>query len=383
LKHSPTFSRRKVAIIANSAWNIHNFRRNILQVLLDADCEVVVVTPIDSYLGHLSDFPRIRHIPLQHLHRKSTYLLHEWQLWRELMAILRSEKPDLVLNYTIKPNIWGGIAAARLGVPYICVVTGLGYSFLHNGWIHFLSKTLYRYAFRKADKVVFENIDDRLLFNSLGLTTAAQSVSVKGCGINIAHFQPQANPNTAADRPFVFSFIGRFLYDKGIREFVAAARILRQQQPNIECWLIGEIDHENPAALAQSELDTWLTEKIIIDKGATTDVRPYIAQSDCVVLPSYREAIPRTIQEAMSMARCAITTDVAGCREAVTDAENGYLVPCYDAEALAAAMLRLYALPADARRAMGENGRQKAVNEFDERLIAADFWRIIQGVWGV
>ena len=351
-----------------------------MQTLLEADCEVVVITPIDSYLGHLADFPRIRHVALQHLHRKSTRIWHEWQLWRELLSIFKSERPDIVLNYTIKPNIWGGIAAAQLHIPYICVVTGLGYSFLHNGWVHFLSKTLYRYAFRKAAKVVFENIDDRILFNTLGLTTVAQSLSVKGCGINIEHFRPAEK---VTEDPFVFSFIGRFLYDKGIREFVAAARILRKQHPEIECWLIGEIDHENPAALAQSELDAWVAEKIIVYKGATTDVRPYIAQSACVVLPSYREAIPRTIQEAMAMACCAITTDVAGCREAVTDGENGYLVPVRNAEALAAAMLKLWQLPTEARAEMGKKGRQKVEAEFDERLIAAAFRQLIAAVLAV
>jgi Glycosyl transferase 4-like len=173
---------KKIIILANTSWNIHNFRRNILQMLLDASFEVVVVTPIDAFLSFLQDFPNTRHIPLQKLARKSINPLRDIELAKELITIFKIEKPNIILNYTIKPNIVGGWMARHLKIPYICVVTGLGYTFLHNGLLYFLTKILYRLAFQKAKKIIFENIEDRLLFNPLGICSPEKSLSVKGCG---------------------------------------------------------------------------------------------------------------------------------------------------------------------------------------------------------
>ncbi len=371
--------RQKIVIVANSTWNIHNFRRNILNILLNNGFEVVVIAPLDTFIMYLNDFPTVHHIPLKHLARKSLNPFHDLRLFFELKKILRRENPNIVLNYTVKPNIWGGLAAAWLNIPYVCAVTGLGYAFLHNGLVNIISQKLYKLSFKFSQKVIFENIDDRLLFNQLGIVEAEKSLSVKGCGINTLHFQPKEPKSIHLDK-VIFCFIGRFLYDKGICEFVEAAHIVKKLQPNSEFWLVGEIDYGNPSAINENELQAWIDEKIIIYKGMVADVRPLIREADCVVLPSYREAIPRVIQEAMAMQRCVISTDVAGCREAVEHGANGYLVEVRNAQSLADAMIKIIQLSPKERRAMALKSRKKVETEFDERIIAQQFLEVIQAI---
>lgn len=339
----------------------------------------MVVTPIDVYLSYLNDFPKVRHIALKNLGRKSTNPFKDIRLTREFIRIYRQELPDLILHYTIKPNIFGGIAAHNMKIPYICVVTGLGYVFLHSGFIHFISKVLYRFALKNASKVIFENIDDRLLFIDLNLCLPENAISVKGCGVNTRYFSPKKkkyifNQNT------IFTFIGRFLYDKGLVEFIEAARLVKQQYPNTEFWLVGEIDTSNPSAVQEDDLKNWVDEKIIVYKGFANDVRPLIRNSDCVVLPSYREGMPRVLFEAMAMQRCIITTDVSGCREVVDDAINGFLVPAKAVEPLAEAMIKFVNLPIEVRHKMAMNARKKVEEQFDDRIIATEFLSIINNV---
>ncbi len=367
-------------LVANSTWNIHNFRRNILNILIGAGYDVVVVTPVDSYLSYLKDFPTIKHIPLKNLARKSTNPINDLRLFLELNKIFKKENPNLILNYTIKPNIWGGLAANKNKIPYICVVTGLGYAFLHNGFVNFFSKILYRFSFKNAQKVIFENIDDRILFNELKIVDLSKSISVKGCGIDIRHFRPKEKHEKQEESTITFTFIGRFLYDKGIKEFVDAAKILREQGKNANFGLVGEIDHENPSALSEDELQSWIEQKIVTYHGLASDVRPFIRNSDCIVLPSYREAIPRVIQEGMAMQRCVITTDVSGCREAVEDGITGYLAPVKDAAGLAKSMQKIIDMTVLQRREMAQRARKKVETEFDERIIAKQFLNFVNEI---
>jgi glycosyltransferase involved in cell wall biosynthesis len=269
----------------------------------------------------------------------------------------------------------GGGVARHLKIPYICVVTGLGYTFLHNGFLYFLTKILYRLAFQKAEKIIFESIEDKFLFNQLGICSPEKSLSVKGCGINIHHFTPQPSKKNVSTT--IFTFIGRFLYDKGLLEFVAAARLVKKTYPKTIFWLVGEIDYSNLAAISETELQSWIQEGIVIHQGFATDVRPFITASDCIVLPSYREAIPRVLQESMAMKRVVITTDVAGCRETVDNNVNGFLVTAKTVAPLAAAMIQFIELPEGKRREMEQNARAKVEREFDERLIAAEFLKVI------
>ena len=370
----------KMALVANSSWNIYNFRLNVLEILLAKGYEVIVIAPLDVYSHFSNDFPTVRHIPLQNLARRSLNPLHDLLLIAELFSIYRQEHPDILLHYTIKPNIYGGLVARWLGLRTIGCITGLGYAFIRTGFVHSLSKLLYRWAFARVERVIFENIDDRLLFNALGIVEAEKSVSVKGCGINVERFHPMPRWEKLPNNARVFTFIGRFLYDKGISEFVEAARIVKQKYPKTVFWLVGEIDNDNPATIHAEILKEWILAGLVENKGFMDDVRPFIAASDCIVCPSYREAIPRVLQEGMAMERAIITTDVAGCREAVEEGVNGFLVPVKSAQALADAMLRVIIMPDEMIEEMGKRGREKVLREFDQKLIAADILSVIEDV---
>ncbi len=376
------YSKLKIALVANSTWNIYNFRLNIIEKLLVEGFDVIVLAPNDTYITYLNQFPQVKHIAVKELSRKGLNPIQDLKLLSELRSIFKKEQPDLILNYTVKPNIYGGLAATLTHSRYIGVITGLGYTFLHNGLIYKFTKVLYRLAFKHASKVVFENIDDRILFNDLGIISPEKSISVKGCGINTQHFKLIVPPNTQRSYR-VFSFVGRFLYDKGIKEFVEAAQIVKKKHPKTQFWLIGSIDKENPSAVDASELQSWIDKGIVIYKGQAEDVRPFIADSDCIVCPSYREAIARVIQEGMAMEKAVITTDVAGCREAVEEGKNGYTVKAKDVKNLADAMFRIAEMPYTDLIKFGKYGRRKVEREFNDQLIARQFYQIINEVLGI
>ena len=372
--------KQKIALVANSSWNIYNFRLNILDILIEKGYEIIVIAPLDIYSHYSNDFPKVRHIPLRHLARRSLNPLHDALFIFELYSIYRHEKPDILLHYTIKPNIYGGIVSRFLGLKTIACITGLGYTFINTGFVHWFTKQLYRFSFARVKRVVFENIDDRLLFNNLKIIEAEKSISVKGCGINIERFYPMPHWEKSLQNARVFTFIGRFLHDKGIVEFVEAARLVKQKHPETLFWLVGEIDNDNPAAIHSNILRGWILEGLIENKGFLDDVRPFIAASDCIVCPSYREGMPRVLLEGMAMERAIITTDVPGCREAVEDGVNGFLVMVKSPEALAAAMCRLIELTDEKRTEMGKRGREKVLCEFDQKLIANDILKVIESV---
>lgn len=367
---------KRIVIVANTTWNIYNFRQNIIRKLIREGHEVIVMAPVDKFITYTETIREVTHIPIRHLHRDSVNPFQDLRLMFEFIRLYRKFKPDLIIHYTVKPNIYGGIAARLLGIASIGVITGLGYSLMHEGWINTMTRFLYKLSLPHHRKVIFENNDDKLLFQKAGLISAAKSVSIKGCGVDTAYFSP--NGVVRSESLTTFTFIGRLLYDKGVKEFIEAAQILKKQNHNIQFWLIGEIDRENPSAVRNDDLVKWVRDPSIHYHGATDNIRKYIEQSDCIVLPSYREGMPRVIMEAMAMERPVITTDTAGCRETVDEKVNGYLVPVRDSDALARAMNEFLQLDHAARTKMGKSGRIKVLNEFDDRIIADQLYDIIK-----
>ncbi len=368
--------RNRIALVANSTWNIYNFRLNIIEKLLKEDFEVFVIAPVDKYIHYKDKYPEIIHIPLKQLHRDSLNPWKDFRLTHELTQIYKKLKPDLVLHYTVKPNIYGGIAAKINNISSLAVVTGLGYTFIHNGFIKKITKSLYRLTSGFHKKVIFENIDDRILFTENALIKKDKGISVKGCGVDSSFFSPM--PNGILKEKTTFTFIGRLLYDKGVKEFVEAAKIIKNKFDKVDFWLVGEIDKNNPAAVRKDDLEDWVNEKVITYHGATNDVKKYIAASDCIVLPSYREAIARSITEGMAMEKPVITTNTPGCREAVEHGKNGFLVPIKDVSALSNSMEQFLHLDYDRRHEMGVLGRKKVLAEFDDKLVANQIVDIIK-----
>lgn len=364
---------KTIALVANTTWNIYNFRLNVIRKFIAEGHSVIVMSPIDEYIHYKKEFPNVQHVSIKSLVRDGTNPIRDLSLILELLKLYKKHKPDLIIHYTIKPNIYGAIASRLACIPSVGIVTGLGYSFLHKGMVSSISKLLYQMTLRFHKRVIFENQDDRMLFIEEGISKEKQSISVKGCGVNVDHYAPI--PNTDSSKT-VFTFLGRLLYDKGIQEFVKAAELVKSKHQDIEFWLIGDIDDKNPASVKKEDILTWVKQGIILYHGSTTDVRSYISLSSCIVLPSYREAIARSLTEAMSMERPVIATDVAGCREAITDGLNGYLVPAKNAKSLSQAFITFINMTDKERIEMGKHGRKKVLREFDDRLIADDIYLI-------
>jgi len=257
----------------------------------------------------------------------------------------------------------------------ICVVTGLGYTFLNGGLAKKISNFLYRISFRFSQKVLFENPDDEALFIDTKIVSKNNSVALNGCGVDTKFFRPISQNNK--DGRLVYLFIGRLLYDKGIVEFVEAAKRMKAKFDNVEFWVIGELDYGNPSAISKDQLLNWVDQKFIIYHGTTTDIRSFIKKSNVVVLPSYREGLPKVILESMSMAKPIITTNTAGCKQTVNQGKNGLLVPVKNVPELVNAMTYMNELDEIDLEVMGKLSRKKAVQEFDDKIITSQFVEII------
>lgn len=365
----------RTAIVLNTTWNIHNFRTGLIRALQNAGHEVLAIAPEDDFVEEVRSLG-VQHVPLQHLSRKGTNPIKDLRLMRELAKIYRSESVDVALQYTIKPNIYGSLARGLVKNHCISTVTGLGFSFIQKGLVNTIVKRLYRVAFNRSDMVAFQNQDDLDLFRSLKLVRSDNSCLIKGSGINTDYFCPL--PKTEASQRFHFLFVGRLLYDKGVVELLEAARILKEEGADFELQLVGGHDTDNPSAIDKKILQEAQAKGYAHYLGRSNQVRELMRNADAVVLPSYREGLPRVMLEGLAMAKPLITTAVAGCRETVKDGQNGYLVPAKDASALAAAMQKMLHHSDAERESMGQKGRQMALKEFDENIITQQYVELLQ-----
>lgn len=364
-----------VVVCANSTWTVWHFRRAVVAALLEDGHRVTVLAPRDDSAHALAGLG-CRIVGLA-MNPKGLNPLDGALLVLRLRRHLKADPPDAILGFTIKSNIFGAIAADGLGIPFVPNVTGLGTAFLSGLLLRTIAKTLYRFAFRHVPAVFFQNPDDRDLFITEGLVRPTQARLLPGSGIDLDHFSAVAMPIT--DSP-TFLMIGRLLRDKGVFEFVEAARILRNVHPNIRFQLLGELAAANRSAISRATLDGWLQEGVVEYLGTVEDVRPVIANADCVVLPSYREGAPRALIEAAAMARPIIATDVPGCRAVLDDGISGLLCKVRDATDLAAVLLRFLDLPREVRACMGQAGRRKMEQEFDQRRVVQAYREVVSAI---
>jgi glycosyltransferase involved in cell wall biosynthesis len=338
--------------------------RHLMERLLNDGWEVVCAAPRDASVSQLqAGGVRWRELPMS---RRGLNPFGEARtLWR-MFAIFRRERPDIVLNFSIKPAIYGSIAARLASVPRICsMITGLGYVFMKGGVFQRALRAVVGRAYRTAlgfnARVFFQNPDDRQLFVEKGLVRSQRTVVLPGTGVDTQEFAPVPLPRLR------FLFVGRLLADKGIREYVEAANLVRARRPGVEFDVLGPFD-SNPSAVDRAEIEAWQRSGAVTYLGEVEDVRPVLARAAVFVLPSYREGLPRATIEAMAMGRAVITTDAPGCRETVADGENGFVVPVRDAQALAAAMLRFADEPGLVE-SMGRRSREIAVERYDVRIV--------------
>jgi glycosyltransferase involved in cell wall biosynthesis len=357
----------KLILSVNSAWNVANFRGGLIRALQSEGWEVVAAAPEDEHVERVRALGcRFVALPMDN---GGTHPWRDLTLYRRYRALMRLEQPAAFLGFTIKPNVYGSLAARSLGVPVVNNIAGLGTAFIRHTWLTHVARALYRHALRRSHRVLFQNEDDRRYFIDSGLVGAAKTARVPGSGIDLNTFTRQPLPPRQRGEPLRFLFVGRVLRDKGIVEYVEASRRLRDAGIAAEFSILGPLETQNRTAVTRAEVERWVAEGLVRYLGVANDVRPHLAAAHCVVLPSYREGVPRTLLEAASMGRPLIATDAVGCRDAVENGRNGYLVRVADAADLAEKCARFAALPPEEHVRMGQASRQKVECEFDERIV--------------
>lgn len=409
-----------ILLVANSSWNLYHYRQPLILALLEQGFSVETAAPQDSFLPALQLLTGSPHHTLEKLNPQGQNQLSELACLWEISALYKRLQPQLILHFTIKPNIYGGIAARRLGLPYMAVITGLGYTFLHDSWSNRLVPHLYRLGLAKAKQVVFYNASDRQEFIQRRIVSQANTCIVNGSGVDLTYFQPSPLPESPTLRCL---YVGRLLKDKGLRELVQAIQQLQSKGTNIQLTLLGSPEVLNPEAIGAEELlgtpltpqttsaeqersciepcsceiDTapahWgqqppsyqATTSTIEDMApidftaAVEDVRPYFASHHLFVLPSYREGLSRAGAEALACGRPLLVSDVPGCRELLNpEASNGSLVPSRSVADLEKALLYYSDLPRSTLAKMGVASRAWAEEKFDAARVSSAFIRLIR-----
>lgn len=369
----------RIAIVSNTTWNIANFRQNVIKKLLEEGHDVFVIAPVDEFITYKKNYPKLRHISLKFLQRSGKNPIVDFILIEEFRRKYEILKLDFVIHYTHKPNIYGTLGARINGIPSVNVITGLGYSFINKNIAHYVTVFLYKIVAGFTKKLVFQNPDDRQYFKELGIwKDENKSMVIKSSGLNLEHYY-SSEPKFEEDK-LIFTFIGRLLFDKGIYEFISAAFTIKKEYPNIEFRIIGELDVNNPASITSGVLSDWVNSGDIEYLGFKQDVRPFIEQSHCIVLPSYREGMPRVVMEAQAMGRAVITTDAPGCRHSIDPGNSGFLVNVKDKESLKDGIIKFINLSKEEIVEMGKNGRAFAEKEFDDKIVAQKLYDLIMSI---
>ena len=318
-------TKRRIVFVSNTSFSLYNFRLGLMRRLKELGYDVVCIAPVDDYTEYLKE--EFSFYPLKNLDRKGKNPIKDFNLFLEFLSLYRNIKPDLVINYTIKPNIYSSIATGILGISSISVITGLGYVFLKGGLLEKLVRVLYKIAFKFNKFVIVQNSEDYRVVKHI-LSNAEKVILIESSGVNTDYFSPAICEKYEKNKgKTVFLFIGRFLKDKGIIELTEAGKLLWHERKDFEIWFVGGIDYGNPQSLREEDINNIKKYEFVKVLPFSKDVRPLICQADCVVLPSYyKEGIPRSLLEAMSMAKPIITTTSPGCKDVCEDGVNGFLV---------------------------------------------------------
>lgn len=357
---------KKFLLIAPKNRTVYNFRGDLIRDLIRDGYEVVVTGPDQTDVDRITALgARFLEVPMQ---KNGTSVTGDLRYFKRLVSVMRTERPDVTLGYTVKPAIYGALAAKASKVQNInSMITGAGYAFTARSFrakvIGTVVKFLYRIGLRAAHHVIFQNADDRDEFVERGLVSADKCAVVNGSGVNMEWYRPTPLPEGMR-----FFMLSRLLKSKGVTEYLKAARIVKERHPDVHFGLLGKYETEMQDALSQDEVEPYLRDGIVERYDETSDVRPYYAACSVYVLPSYREGTPRTVLEAMAMGRAVLTTQTNGCRETVVDGRNGYLVPIRDENALAERMLELIEHPERTER-MGQESLRYCREKFDSVVV--------------
>lgn len=374
-----TPKKKKIAVIENGLLSTYTMREGLMQRLLKEGYDVTILTHTNNFVSQVEKTGlKVINIGSGNLNpiKVSKYIF-------QLYSALRQLKPDVCLTFSIRPAIWGNFITRVLQIPTVTNITGVGPLFTSKNLAYRVARSIYRYALKKTKKVFFQNFDDMHLFIKNKFVSQEIAERIPGSGVDFHKFSPQISKEKDSEI-FIFLFIGRLIKDKGIFEFVEAARIINKKYPSVLFNVIGPFWHQNLKSntISKSELRNWIEEGIIDYEGEKKDVRKYIAKADCIVLPSYREGTSNILLEAASMEKPAITADVTGCREIVEDNITGFLCKVRDSKDLADKMEKMLLLSPEERSAMGQKARQKIIKEYDKEIVLCAYLKAIEGAIG-
>ena len=354
--------KRRIAILANQSGGLYDFRKDLI-VALREKAEVYAVVPHNDRwdeLLHLAD--RVIELPID---RRGMNPLHDSKLFHQYRAILKEVKPDLVLTYTIKPNIYGGLACRMAHIPYAVNITGLGSAIENGGWLKKFVLALYKPALKGARVVFFENVGNRDTLAAPGVVPKGRDVVLSGAGVNLKNYPYQSYPQEGA---VSFLFVGRVMHEKGVDElFTAAKRMKQEYGDSVEFHIVGSFEEGYKPLMDELE-----QAGVVKYHGYQSDMKRFYGMASCVVLPSYHEGMSNVLLEAAASGRPLITSDIPGCREAVEDGVSGYLCPARDADALYEAMRRFVELPENCRGELGRRGRERMEQRFSKTAVVAE-----------
>ena len=364
----------KILICSNQLWSIYNFRIGLIKMLIARGHTVSILAPRDYSIFFLEKIGcNVFSIDID---RKSKNPLKDFILLCRIYLSHRKLKPDLVINYTIKFVIYGSIAARFSKIKSVAVITGLGSSYIEGGLTRMVVFGLYRIALSGIYKIIFLNSADLEIFISNKLVRDSNAKLLNGEGVNLKYFS--TNLSVAQSDGITFLLVARMLWDKGVGEYVEAAKKVKEKFPNAVFQLLGPIDAQNPTSIPHSQIDNWMRDEVVDYLGVHDDVRPFIASADCIVLPSYREGMSRVLMEACSMGRPIIATNVPGCSEIVEDGVTGFLCKPRDPIDLEKKIQMMMHLSSSDRLLMGKRAVKRAVDLFDENIINSKFIEFIE-----
>lgn len=365
---------RKIAFVSNNAWSIYNFRLDVIKALIADGHQIIVFTPYNAYVEKIV-LLGCTHVSIEFDNKTMNPML-DLRLLIKLTRLYKQIQPDLIFHYVAKPNIYGTLAAKKVGIPSVAIITGLGFTFSRKNLLYLLVKELYRFSLKGARDVLFLNNDDAQLFAREKIVPLKKINVLPGEGINTDHFAPV--PKTAPPPVFRFLLSCRLLKSKGVAVFVEASRLLKLKGYVFESVLLGFFEANHPDTIAPELVESWQSSQLIRYLGYNEDVRPVLATADCFVFPSfYNEGVPRSLLEAASMELPIITTKNTGCRDVVQDKVNGLLCKPKDPFDLASKMEEMLLMDAAQRSEMGKQGRQLVASKFGIAKVVQEYRRII------
>lgn len=356
-------SNKRILVLANNDVGLYRFRKDLLAALLGAGHEVYISLPDGGFVSELVQLGcRFIDTPIE---RRGMNPIHDSKLFHQYRAILKEVKPDLVLTYTIKPNIYGGLACRMAHIPYAVNITGLGSAIENGGWLKKFVLALYKPALKGARVIFFENAGNRDTLAATGVVPQGRDVVLNGAGVNLEDYPYQSYPQEGAVR---FLFVGRVMHEKGVDELFAAAKRMKQEYGDgVEFHIVGSFEEGY-----KSLMDELEKAGVVKYHGYQSDMKRFYAMASCVVLPSYHEGMSNVLLEAAASGRPLITSDIPGCREAVEDGNSGYLCPAKDANALYGAMQRFVEMPENCRGELGRRGRERMEQRFSKTAVVAE-----------